>query len=314
MTESPRVWAEKRFSRLDSDRVGYLTDKEMQSGRFFDTIKETLDVPRPTHAVMSRAGLTDWIKKALDKDEAKGVLTFEDFLELSEVLRHVSDLPKVEAKLIFALFDCDRDGLINREEFKEIYRFFAQTAPPNETLHRIWEELEPQEGNIDSKKYFKWLKRSRRQEYFGKEQRQDTKVAGFTPRIKKADSISNNETISTVYDMYKALKRDWKTQKHIVDYSWSPNHHHSDSVMNESLHPNMRGYFGRPRSEYCTPDGRARLLGMSAERTNATSDDKDETISLSLSPYASLHQRVWNIRYHVNGLHVDDEGRIIKQK
>ena len=310
MSDAKRVWAEKRFNRLDSDRVGYLTDKEMHSGRFFDIIKETLDIPRPTHAVMSRAGLTDWIKKALHKDEEKGVVTFDDFMELCEVLRHISELPKVEAEFIFGLFDCNRDGFISREEFKEIYRFFAQTAPPNETLHQIWKELKPDDGSIDSKKYFEWLKKSRRQEYYGKQQSLDSTFPGFSTKRREAAAANTHDTILTVFDMYKMIQREWKTQKHVVKYSWSPNHHQSDSVINEGLHPNMRSYFGRPRSEYCTPEGRSRLLGLSAKRVHATDDD--DTVSLSLAPYAPLHKKIWSVRSHINGWNVDNDGRVIK--
>eukprot|EP00971_Amphidinium_carterae_P242995 4824732-Amphidinium_carterae.1 len=67
-------------------------------------------------------------KADLNKD---GVLSFEEFRAMLWTLRWPSAAEDAST-LLFALFDVDGDQLINREEFRQMYRFYMGSDPTEE--------------------------------------------------------------------------------------------------------------------------------------------------------------------------------------
>ena len=236
------AWASKRFKRIDRKGRGLLFEEDLYMQPFLDSIKEAIGMKGPANAALSSAGLFDWIRR-MNPQSCGHVLDLEGFSSLTWKLKHLSDDAGFESKFVFALFDGDGDGKINFGEFKEMYRFFTKAAAPTDSVLSLWEQLDRNRlGYVTIKQYVGWLQ-------------------GFEISMSMSHSTAPPRSHlggKTLLSMFKAFKKRAATPS---PHSWYSRHHITDSACNIDLPPNLRGYFNRPRSEYCTAEGRSRLLG-----------------------------------------------------
>ncbi|CAE7479696.1 unnamed protein product [Symbiodinium necroappetens] len=161
--------AEKLWIRMDRDRSGTITREELMCDEFQEILKvlchKPLEATRPfrivlwgeSNAAYGRSEIN--VPQAVDfcmrkaAQNASGELSFEEFssfLRVSsldlKVLRRAGASSR-KADLIFALFDLDQSGFLDKEEFLEVYRYFLGHRP---TVDKFEEEWVPVSGCIVS--------------------------------------------------------------------------------------------------------------------------------------------------------------------
>jgi hypothetical protein len=152
--------------------------------------------------------------------------------------------PSFESGLIIALFDVDGDGKLNREEFKELFKFFRGKSPQTEGLNSVWSDIDSERtGAISREEYESWMGR---------------RSGGIVARSSQRPDPFSME-FHNLNEIYKYLQNF----KNPVDPRprWFPRHHVTANL-GPAVHPSIRGYFGRRQSEWCTREGRERLYGF----------------------------------------------------
>ncbi|OWF37731.1 calmodulin-6-like [Mizuhopecten yessoensis] len=106
VTKEEKTLLRKVFDKFDTDETGALSAKELSealaANKIYKSIKEV-----------------EQIVKKRDTD-GSGSLEFEEFLEVYEDLRKTAGNPQTELRKAFDTFDKDKNGVLSREEFREI--------------------------------------------------------------------------------------------------------------------------------------------------------------------------------------------------
>lgn len=89
-----------------------------------------------------------------------GELSFDEFSSFLRVLRKAGASSR-KADLIFALFDLDQSGFLDKEEFLEVYRYFLGHRPTLEKFEEEWANVDvAANGRVSQKQYDRWLRHS----------------------------------------------------------------------------------------------------------------------------------------------------------
>mmetsp|Transcript_19071 Transcript_19071/g.42663 ORF Transcript_19071/g.42663 Transcript_19071/m.42663 type:complete len:412 (+) Transcript_19071:80-1315(+) len=158
-------WAQRLWRRMDRDGSGVIDRKELDCEEFRSVLHRMLapQAPRTTSytgraQINFKQALLYCLRKAdLNKD---GVLSFEEFRAMLWTLRWPSAAEDAST-LLFALFDVDGDQLINREEFRQMYRFYMGSDPTEEEFVNTWFEVSECKPDVTRAEYVAWLRRTR---------------------------------------------------------------------------------------------------------------------------------------------------------
>jgi len=170
---SPREhheWALRLWKRLDRDQSGTLEKGELACGDFAAALRTILAPDRvegtggagyQRAAMNIHAAIDLCLRKAdVDGDNTVG---FEEFKSFMLVLRK-QHLREHGAYLAFALFDLNGSRSIDKEEFKEIMRFFLGHNPQVTEIDEEWDRMilwgeESKHGNDEATRtqFLHWI-------------------------------------------------------------------------------------------------------------------------------------------------------------
>lgn len=151
---------------MDRDRSGFITSAELNCDEFQEVLRSILTPQNRTEKCVTYARAELSIQQAIGFCMRKadmnsdGSLSFEEFRSFLRTLRNQSDA-KHTANLIFALFDLDCSLTIDREEFKEIYRYYNGHVPTSLEVEAEWAKIDPLGKEVATRDdYVRWLQTS----------------------------------------------------------------------------------------------------------------------------------------------------------
>lgn len=160
-------WIDAMWARFDRDNNGYISREELDCEEFHNMLRAVLapevgpGMGGPSYA-RAQVDMDQAISFCLRKADlnADQVLSFDEFKAFALCLRN-PQLSLHTANLIFALFDTNRDQMVDEYEFREIYRFYTGRTPTLEEFKAEWRRLDVnREGRVDREAYCRWLQMS----------------------------------------------------------------------------------------------------------------------------------------------------------
>lgn len=164
--EEHHAWALKLWSRMDRDKSGTITAKELNCDEFREVMRYVLAPENRGTLSVSYARAEMNIEQAISFCLRKadvngdGTLAFDEFKSFLKALKNQNDA-KNTANLIFALFDVDSSNTISKEEFRDIFKYFVGRNPTNAEAVEEWMKLDKDgNGTATKAEYIHWLRHS----------------------------------------------------------------------------------------------------------------------------------------------------------
>eukprot|EP00747_Dinoflagellata_sp_TGD_P165754 gnl/TRDRNA2_/TRDRNA2_187528_c0_seq1.p1 gnl/TRDRNA2_/TRDRNA2_187528_c0~~gnl/TRDRNA2_/TRDRNA2_187528_c0_seq1.p1 ORF type:complete len:360 (+),score=40.02 gnl/TRDRNA2_/TRDRNA2_187528_c0_seq1:46-1125(+) len=240
--EEHHAWALSLWNRMDRDHSGTITKEELDCDEFQNVVRGIIAPDSNSGGsggvTYSRASMN--IRQAMDfcirkaDQNFDGRLTFEEFKAFLKVLNNSTDA-KQSANLIFALFDLNGDQTIEKDEFREIYRYFLGHNPTAAELEDEWSRLDYLGKQVVTRAdYTRWLQTSTNPIF-----------KQHAPPIEDAQGYSSAE--SSLQRSHSQRPFRMKPFGHDDRPKWN-------QAWNQQLNPNehvsagMRTYFSRPQS------------------------------------------------------------------
>jgi len=240
--EQHREWATRLWIRMDRDRSGTITREELMCDEFQGILKAVI-APRRDGASNASYGRSEInVPQAVDfcmrkaSQNASGELSFEEFSSFLRVLRKAGASSR-KADLIFALFDLDQSGFLDKEEFLEVYRYFLGYRPTVEKFEEEWALLDEKvEGHVSQKQYDRWLRASTNPAFKPYAPPPDDDVWGKTPKFSKKDAAG-------LLQLTKHKRSQWRP---LWNERWNCE---DNSELNKVLMPRKKHMFSRVQTE-----------------------------------------------------------------
>eukprot|EP00933_Yihiella_yeosuensis_P083699 TRINITY_DN97950_c0_g1_i1.p1 TRINITY_DN97950_c0_g1~~TRINITY_DN97950_c0_g1_i1.p1 ORF type:complete len:477 (-),score=72.15 TRINITY_DN97950_c0_g1_i1:411-1790(-) len=170
--ETDEEWVIRLWNRMDRDRSGYITMAELNCEEFYNVMSAAiapitgLNTGGASHSRV-KVNVMEAIKLCMRKADANddGILSFEEFRSLLLTLREPK-LAEHSAMLVFALFDKNLNGRIDRTEFQELYRFLLGRNPTEDEFEAEWNRIASLQASKEGKEevsqraYVRWLQSS----------------------------------------------------------------------------------------------------------------------------------------------------------
>lgn len=238
-----REWAEKLWIRMDRDRSGTITREELMCDEFQEILKAVIAPKRgesKSNAAYGRSEIN--VPQAVDfcmrkaAQNASGELSFEEFSSFLRVLRRAGASSR-KADLIFALFDLDQSGFLDKEEFLEVYRYFLGHRPTVDKFEEEWAILDEKvEGHVSQKRYDRWLRASTNPVFKPFAPPPDDDALAKQPKFSKKDADG-------LLRLTKHRRSQWRP---LWNERWNCQ---DNSLLNKVLMPRQKHMFSRVQSE-----------------------------------------------------------------
>lgn len=240
-------WSVQAWVRLDRDHDGFLTRHELDSKEFRALIAELIHGSRQ-HVMVNVQGLIDWVQRKADGN-GDDQISFAEFEGFTNYLRQLvdpssltRDAPSAMADLVFAMFDLNGDDVLDREEYREVDRFFRGGRPKEVEFKAEWESLDSAgEQVVSRERYAAWLREGASQVM---PPPGGADLAETPERLSLSDAFKNSPLLAS--GTGKKLKSNTDgTAKH--PFKWNRRHHiHSGS--NSQRPQGQRTYFSRAQT------------------------------------------------------------------
>lgn len=163
------------------------------------------------------------------EDQNKNMLTFEDFYRLLKMLLS-GNFAAAYPHLGFMLFDLDKTGYLDRNEFRELLRFFLNRNPTQQEFEEEWHRVVMLGNGGDAER---------------------VTLAMYRRWIRETDNpaIAQNQNVSASF-LQEGLEAAQAGSLKDTRPSWNPrfNAGLSQGHVNEHRHTSKREYFVRPQS------------------------------------------------------------------
>ena len=188
-----REWAERLWHRMDrGPQWNGHSRGNLCVMRFQEILKAVIAPKRTkTNAAYSRAEIN--VTQAVDFLYAEKLHRTEvassRLMNLAPFLRVLrkTGASSRKADLIFALFDLDQSGFLDKEEFLEVYRYFLGHRPTAEKFEEEWANVDvAATGRVSQKQYDRWLRASNNSVFKPYATTDDAVEAG--PKFSKKDA------------------------------------------------------------------------------------------------------------------------------
>ena len=127
------------FDTIDKNKDGYITVKELQ-----EITKDTLSEIDIKNILMS---------VDLDKN---GAINYSEFIAATMNELITKDANKMEAA--FNYFDKDKNGVIDREDLKQLLRLNTEMSFDDQVIDEVVDEWDYNgDGKIDISEFYKWM-------------------------------------------------------------------------------------------------------------------------------------------------------------
>jgi Ca2+-binding EF-hand superfamily protein len=162
------AWALKYWTRLDRDRSGKITRKELECDDFYDIFKSVFPAAKGQGSSSGHAAinLQQTVQFCLQKADANfdGTLTFEEFKSLVSML--LNPEANFAYQMVYALFDVDGSKSLDKAEFREMYRFLLGKDPSSAEQKEEWDrfvrlcDITGDDYKVTLEKFMLWLQTS----------------------------------------------------------------------------------------------------------------------------------------------------------
>ncbi|CAE7589415.1 unnamed protein product [Symbiodinium natans] len=236
-----REWATRLWIRMDRDRSGTITREELMCDEFQEILKAVIAPKRgESNAAYGRSEIN--VPQAVDfcmrkaAQNATGELSFDEFSSFLRVLRKAGASSR-KADLIFALFDLDQSGFLDKDEFLEVYRYFLGHRPTSEKFEEEWANLDVKvQGHVSQKQYNRWLRASTNLVFKPYAPPADDDVYDRAPKFSKKDADGLLRLTQQKRSQWRPLWNDrWNCQ--------------DSCLLNKALMPRQKHMFSRVQSE-----------------------------------------------------------------
>eukprot|EP00930_Biecheleria_cincta_P082871 TRINITY_DN72513_c0_g1_i1.p1 TRINITY_DN72513_c0_g1~~TRINITY_DN72513_c0_g1_i1.p1 ORF type:complete len:371 (-),score=51.15 TRINITY_DN72513_c0_g1_i1:115-1227(-) len=241
---SHRDWAMKLWSRMDRDGSGAIDRKELDSDEFQDVLRSVIAPNREGDSTAfyarSEINVPQVIHFCVHKadNNSDGKLQFDEFMSLLLAIRNAGSSQESLAGLIFAMFDLDCDGYLDRNEFLEVYRYFLGHRPTEVQFEEDWAKLDLDgQFHVGPKQYRDWLRRNENQIF--KEFRDVVVPESQTEHASSPGKVLKNDAVSVLLASRKPKYRK----------EWNERFHTDFSTVNATLQPRQKHLFSRTQSE-----------------------------------------------------------------
>lgn len=279
--DSHLEWVMKLWSRMDRDRSGAIDTKELNSEEFQEVLKSVIAPNRKgkSTAFYARSALnvSQLINFCVHKADNNfdGKLQFEEFSSFLRALRNMANDQKSVTGLTFALFDLDYNGLLDRQEFLEVYKYHLGHRPTEAEFEEDWSKLDVDgKGSVGPKEYRDWLRINENKLFkdFRGLVAPDSRPDSPAERSSSPEKIIKKDAVSLLLASRKQqrLRSPWNENFAATDFS----------TANFSLPPRQKYVFSRTQSE---PElgrfySRRRLFKTQFERLHAPEPEPFRTM------------------------------------
>mmetsp|Transcript_43664 Transcript_43664/g.100756 ORF Transcript_43664/g.100756 Transcript_43664/m.100756 type:complete len:393 (-) Transcript_43664:77-1255(-) len=234
-------WVVQLWKRMDRDLSGTIVRRELDCQELHSVIHSVL-APKGHlgmgGASYARAQIN--IQQCVDYCLRKADVNSDHELSFQEFKSFILTLRKIGpsgAHLVFSLFDLNQDGCIDRNEFREIFRYFLGHKPTEEEFRREWancvsNSIEDAAGIDD---FVKWMGHSEHPIF-------KQVVKGMAADLPlEGSSASGGRKARTNHLEGELFRRQVRWNQRFAS-TVNPGH------MNDSLPQGERLYFSRPHS------------------------------------------------------------------
>eukprot|EP00397_Hematodinium_sp_SG-2012_P009968 GEMP01010068.1.p1 GENE.GEMP01010068.1~~GEMP01010068.1.p1 ORF type:complete len:376 (+),score=52.66 GEMP01010068.1:43-1170(+) len=268
--EAHLKWASEHWAKLEKCVGGperKIDKAQIDSTTFRNALKEAVssacdidDLEEPNSRCIRRADRArDFIRRKADIND-DGMVSFDEFEKFTYKLRchgfnergdGVMSGTLLWAESLFALFDLDGDGHLERHEFQEVHRFFHGANYSEEDIANEWRSLEMgSRTKVNKRCFIKWLIQGERGRAL--EERPPPDMTMEKSRSVPALDYENRPQtgparFGSPMQLSGTSKHQWEVKSTDLMLPWNRQHH---IVAKNDLKPRAtRAYFSRPQSE-----------------------------------------------------------------
>jgi Ca2+-binding EF-hand superfamily protein len=156
-------WAKEKFRQLDLDGNGNLSRLELGTASFADCIRECLGEAQHLPGLKYLKSLVNFVLGKADADGDNN-LSLKEFESFTWKVKNMQSDIDFETEFLFQIFDPDRNGKLDLEEFAQMFNFHSGgggQVSSKQYIKDVMAELDQDgDGSISLSEYRSWHRQS----------------------------------------------------------------------------------------------------------------------------------------------------------